>query len=59
MRARDKEKEGNGRNEPPIREKGGRRNQEKEGETQKMGTLRLTTEHSLTELIKDEKTISS
>ena len=49
----------NRRNESPIRERGGRRNRKKEGEAQKMGTLRLTTEHSLTELIKDEKTISS
>ena len=59
-RARErKEREGNGRNEPPHPREGGTEESEKGGRSTKMGTLRLTTEHSLTELIKDEKTISS
>lgn len=44
---------------PPHPREGGTEESEKGGRSTKMGTLRLTTEHSLTELIKDEKTISS
>ena len=54
---RDGRKEMGGMSLPSERK--GTEESEKGGRSTKMGTLRLTTEHSLTELIKEEKTISS
>ena len=55
---RDGRKEMGGMSLPSERKGGGGIGKRRE-KHKKMGTLRLTTEHSLTELIKDEKTISS